>query len=155
MFCSLSGAVPLNPVFSPKTQLIYEKSLIIKSLDINSRCPVTNIELDKEKDIVEVKSASDLKSNGSEKQTTIVPPRTTKNTSFPDLLQNLTDEWDTAMLEVFELRKQLQITREELVRTLYERDAACRVIARLTKGDSVLNTTISDNIEQPDASEEK
>lgn len=147
MFCSISGRIPSDPVFSPKTGYIYEKSLILQSLDINGRCPVTNEELDRTADLLSVKSSfsssvneEDKKQGGeAEKRVQNHPPRPVTATSVPQLLKTLGGEWDTLMLEVFELRKQLKLTKEELVRTLYERDAACRVIARLTKENETLS----------------
>ena len=38
-----------------------------------------------------------------------------------------------AVLETFELKKQLEQTRQELAQSLYQQDASCRVIARLIK----------------------
>lgn len=47
------------------------------------------------------------------------------------MLSSLQTEWDTMVLETYELRKHLENVRKQLAHALYQHDAACRVISRL------------------------
>lgn len=49
----------------------------------------------------------------------------------PGLLRALQREWDATMLEAFQLKQHLDQARQELAHSLYQYDAATRVIARL------------------------
>lgn len=49
------------------------------------------------------------------------------------MLNVLQTEWDTIVLETYELRKHLENVRKQLAHALYQHDAACRVISRLTQ----------------------
>lgn len=61
----------------------------------------------------------------------IVPPRNPTQNSIPSILQTLSSEYDALILELFDTRKALQETKEELTHALYQNDAAVRVIARV------------------------
>ena len=49
------------------------------------------------------------------------------------MLATFHNEWDALMLETHQLKKDLHSVRQELSVSLYQHDAACRVIARLVK----------------------
>ncbi|KAJ3196109.1 hypothetical protein HK101_010040 [Irineochytrium annulatum] len=100
---------------------MYEKRLILKYIADNGKEPGTGEELT-EDDIVVVKSASK-----------VVKPRPPTMNSVPALLSLLQNEWDSVMLETYQLKQQYATLRQELSNALYENDAAKRVIARLAK----------------------
>jgi hypothetical protein len=58
------------------------------------------------------------------------------------MLVALKNEWDEVMLETFALKQALDTTRKELSQTLYQHDAACRVIARLMAENAELNALV-------------
>ena len=63
----------------------------------------------------------------------VVKPRSNAATSVPGLLSLFHNEWDALMLETATLREALDARNRELATSLYQYDAACRVIARLVK----------------------
>jgi pre-mRNA-processing factor 19 len=99
---------------------LFEKKLILKYLASEDKCPVTGGRL-QESDLVGVVAAQAAR------------PRPITATSIPGLLSHFQNEWDAVMLESYTLKQHLDSTRQELSQVLYQHDAACRVIARLTR----------------------
>ncbi|KYR00693.1 WD40 repeat-containing protein [Tieghemostelium lacteum] len=120
MLCSISGVVPDEPVISVKSGYIYEKRLIDKYIETNGKEPVTGEPLN-QSDLVSVKVGKSVK------------PRPANATSIPSMLQLFQNEWDSLMLETYTLKQQYENVRQELAHSIYQYDAACRVIARLIK----------------------
>mmetsp|Transcript_50548 Transcript_50548/g.114819 ORF Transcript_50548/g.114819 Transcript_50548/m.114819 type:complete len:510 (-) Transcript_50548:47-1576(-) len=120
MFCAISGEVPTEPVVSTKTGHLFEKKLISKYLASEDKCPVTGEPLS-EADLLPLQAGQTAR------------PRPITATSIPGLLSHFQNEWDAVMLETYTLKQHLDATRKELSQVLYQHDAACRVIARLSR----------------------
>ncbi|KAF8822542.1 hypothetical protein IE077_003501 [Cardiosporidium cionae] len=130
LVCAISGSLPEEPVLS-KTGYVFERRLIEKHIDANGKCPVTGIDLDK----VDLHSINVPKT---------VKPRPLTASSIPGLLSLFQSEWDSIMTETFQLRTQLETVRNQLSHSLYQHDAATRVIARLLRERDAANQQIND-----------
>jgi pre-mRNA-processing factor 19 len=120
MLCALSGSVPESPVVSKKSGHLFDRDLIEKCLASEQICPVTGKTLCIE-DLIPVQAAQTVR------------PKPITATSIPGMLSHFQNEWDELMLETYTLKQHLDATRKELSQVLYQHDAACRVIARLTR----------------------
>jgi len=120
MFCQISGQAPEDPVVTAKSGYLFDRRLIEKYIDSTGKCPVSGEELSMD-DLISIKANK------------VVKPRPTQATSIPGMLSIFQNEWDSLMLETYTLKQQLDTARQELSHSLYQHDAACRVIARLTK----------------------
>jgi pre-mRNA-processing factor 19 len=118
--CGLSGNPLTDPVVCTKTGHVYERSVIEHHINQTGRCPHSNCAL----------SLSDLVTL---QVPAVCKPRPLSAASVPGLLQALQDEWDAAVLETHTVKQQNDLLKQELSHALYQFDAACRVIARLTK----------------------
>ncbi|OQS04183.1 pre-mRNA-processing factor 19 [Thraustotheca clavata] len=124
MICGLSGAVCQEPVVNIKTGHVYEKRLIEEHIKTHGNvCPLSETPLTLE-DLLPLKLST---------LATDMAPPSKATSSIPSLLSALQTEYDAHALEMFQVKKHLQQTRQELSHALYQYDAACRVIARLNR----------------------
>lgn len=120
--CSISGEIAQEPVLAPSSKHIFERRLIEKHIDQMGTDPISNDPLGKDELLpIAIGGASFVKA------------RSASMASIPTTLKALQDEWDALMLQNFNLKQHVQLTRQELSHALYQHDAACRVIARLQK----------------------
>ncbi|KAI4838998.1 pre-mRNA-processing factor 19 [Plasmodium brasilianum] len=119
ILCTISGQTPEEPVVS-KTGYIFEKRLIEKHIINYGICPVSG----------EILTLQDLYPLKNEK---IVKPRPISASSIPGLLSMFQTEWDSIISEMFSLRTHVNDIRNQLSHSLYQYDAATRVIAKLLK----------------------
>lgn len=99
---------------------VFEKRLLESYIAEHGKDPTNGEELSTD-DIVDIKISKTVR------------PRPPTATSIPSLLSIFQNEWDALALETYQIRQQLYQTRQELSTALYQNDAACRVIARITK----------------------
>lgn len=132
MLCSISQLQPEDPVLSPVSGCIYERRLIQKYIDEYKKDPINGEQLE-ESQLISIKSF-----------TKVVKPKLPSSTSIPDILGQLREEWDSCMLDSFELKQNLMTTRQELSHALYQLDASYRVIARLKQQVEELQTKLGE-----------
>ena len=84
---------------SVKTGHVFEKDLILQRIAKTGQCPVTGVELNSN-DLVDLQ----------------VPPaaQPSLNQGIPSMVQTFQTEWESVMLEVSQMRRDLEQTRREL-----------------------------------------
>ena len=81
--------------------------MIKKHLEHTGQCPLTGVDLDFTNDFVELQVSK------------AALPKPLVANNVPGILQMFQSEWDSVMLEVYQLRKSLDTTRKELSQALY------------------------------------
>lgn len=122
MICSLSGEKVIEPILSPKSGAVFEKKHIVNYLKSSNIDPINNEPLTIE-DLIPIKVGV----------SEIVPPKPPKFNSIPQLLIEFQNEWDSLVLEVFTLRKELYEVKKKLSSSMYHYDAAVNVAANVLK----------------------
>jgi len=118
--CAISGVAPENPVISKVSGYCFERSVLEKHVEATGRDPVSG-EAMEASDVLPIKVPAATK------------PRPVAAASIPGMLALFQNEWDALMLELYNSKQQLETVRQELGHALYQHEAACRVIARVTK----------------------
>ncbi|GME95650.1 hypothetical protein B5S32_g5713 [[Candida] boidinii] len=135
MICNISGQPTLNPVVSPKSRKIFDKSLIIEYININGKDPITNESLN-------INELIELNNNNTDTDT--VNSRPLNTTSIPSLLSIFQNEFNSIILENFELKKNLNNLKKELSISLYKYDSSINVISKLIIERDELKKTLQD-----------
>ena len=107
-------------MLSLKSGHVFERSIILRQINETGQCPLTGADL-LEADLQDIQVAK------------VAQPRLAEVNSVPAAIGMLQAEWDSQVLESYQIRKRLDDTRKELAHALYQHEAACRVIARLIK----------------------
>jgi pre-mRNA-processing factor 19 len=135
--CALSGIATSFPVVSKKTGHVFEKQLIEKYIETTGKCPITHTELNKE-DLVEVKGENFSK------------PRTVSTTSLTGLFKDMQTEFNSLLVESYNLKKDVTNAKNELSHALYQYDASCRVINKLIRERDYIRDQITKYREEID-----
>ena len=134
--CELSGESVTSgevAVVTPSGHICLKRLLLQQLTTNGGQDPFSTGRPLTEDELVELKPASKV---------LIPPPRTSQ---FTQTLQQLQQDYDAVLLELFDTRKLLADTRQELSQALYQNDAAVRVVARLSaEYDQVRNTMLKE-----------
>jgi len=122
--CALTGLTPLtDAVVTPSGYICSRKLLLTKLSENGGMDPFDTSRTLDESTLVDLTSSNSA----------VAPPRPPTATSLPSLLTQISTEFDTVLLELYDTRKSLEETRRELSSALYQNDAAVRVVARLVR----------------------
>jgi len=123
LICSITGKATSEPVISKKNGNIFDKGALEKHIDMYGTCPISNLQMTHD-DYLSIKAPG---INMESAPTDASKPSTSQMIDF------LKQDYETASLELLSLKKYTEDLRRQLSHSLYQNDAACRVISRLMK----------------------
>jgi len=130
MLCPISGRVPDVPIVTPQGHC-YEKRLFEEHVKTHGNVdPVTGERFDTES-LIELK-------NGA------TPDAAVGAMSVSQLVTKIVSEHDLLLIQNFKLRTALDAVKGQLTQALYQHDAACRVVARLTREKEIMSKRITE-----------
>jgi len=130
MLCPISGRVPDSPIVTPQGHC-YEKRLLEEHVKTHGNVdPVTGERFEAEA-LIEI-------NNGA------TPDAMLGAMSVTQLVTKIVSEHDLLLLQNFKLRTALDAVKGQLTQALYQHDAACRVVARLTREKDIMSKRVTD-----------
>lgn len=131
--CELSGETIEKDVVVTPSGHICRRSLLLKALSENgAKDPFHPDRPLAEDDLIVLQQASSGAALSGIPFATSTTTNNNKNhMTMTATLQQLQSEYDAVVLDLYETRRLLQETRQELTQALYQNDAAVRVVARL------------------------
>jgi len=108
---------------------VFDKDIILYYLNEYKKCPITGLTSDSI-DIVELKNTNFFK------------PRFSENIDINSLLTEIKHQWDLYILEYYQLKNNLLLTRQELVFAYYQNDAAYRALIQSIKEKNKLKKIV-------------
>ena len=143
--CEISGEPLLEKtdnevVVTPSGHICIKRLLLTKLLETGGMDPFETSRPLSEDQLVTLQLG-----NSSGSTTSLPRPQAT---ALPNMLSLIQKEYDALVLELFDTRKALEETRQELSQALYQNDAAIRVVARISQE----RDTLQQQLEQWNAS---
>lgn len=128
LFCAITKEIPINPVFSPSTNLIYDKSALIYFKNQNKiKCPITDKEFFID-ELIQINSHTTLKPSES--------------IEINQKFKILYDNFNYIMKKKQNLIEEKVERKKELSYSLYRKEACLKVVAKLQKEIDFLNSKL-------------
>ncbi|AIB09995.1 splicing factor Prp19 (nucleomorph) [Lotharella oceanica] len=119
-YCSISGFYTTEPVLLKKSGYIFDKKTIYSFIRKFNKCPITGIS-SSIVDLIECKTLS------------VNKPFFKNKLDIISIIEMLEEEIRNFIINYFQLKQNLIITRQELLKSLYQNDSSYKTIIFLIK----------------------